>query len=503
MSHNKQLKVGALLSYLSIAVNIAAGLIYTPWMVRMIGKGDYGLYTLANSLITLFLVDFGLSSATARYLSKYRAEGRQDKIDNFLGVIYKLYLLIDAVILTVLIVVFFLIDRIYIKLTPLELEKFKVVYLIAASFAVVNFPFVTFNGILNSYEKFIPLKLSDLIYRVLLVSMTVAALLLGQGLYALVAIHAVVGLILIVYKLAVIRKTIPLKINWSYSEKGLYRDIFGFSIWVTVASLAQRLIFNITPSVLGITVGSGAIAVFGIVATIEGYTFTITTAINGMFMPKISRIYESKQEKNALMPLLLGVGKFQYCINGLIFAGFAVVGKRFIRLWMDSSYLDAYYGILLVVLPGLFFNALQIANTAMVVQNKVKLQAGINVAMGLVNILLAPILSHYIGVIGACASIFIAYILRVVLLIWVNKRVMGFDMKLFIRKCYIASSPPIIVTIAVGLLLNQFWKDGGWLTLGVKALFVTLIYGITALLFVLNKEEKALLLRPFRRFKPH
>ena len=40
MSHQKQIKFGALLSYLSIALNIAAGLIYTPWMLSQIGESD-------------------------------------------------------------------------------------------------------------------------------------------------------------------------------------------------------------------------------------------------------------------------------------------------------------------------------------------------------------------------------------------------------------------------------------------------------------------------------
>ena len=104
ISSNKQLKIGAVISYISIALNILAGFIYTPWMINMIGKGDYGLYTLANSLITLFLVDFGLGSAVSRYIAKYRAEGRQDKINNFLGLVYKLYLIIDAVIFIALII---------------------------------------------------------------------------------------------------------------------------------------------------------------------------------------------------------------------------------------------------------------------------------------------------------------------------------------------------------------------------------------------------------------
>ena len=82
---NKQIKFGALLAYFGIGVNILSGLLYTPWMVDRIGKGDYGLYTLANSLITLFLVDFGMSAAVSRYVSNYRAENRKDKIENFLG----------------------------------------------------------------------------------------------------------------------------------------------------------------------------------------------------------------------------------------------------------------------------------------------------------------------------------------------------------------------------------------------------------------------------------
>ena len=86
-----QLKIGMILSYLSIAINIVAGLIYTPWMIGKIGgMGQYGLYTIVTNLLSLFLVDFGLSSATARYVSKYRAEGQEEKIAPFLGAVYKL-----------------------------------------------------------------------------------------------------------------------------------------------------------------------------------------------------------------------------------------------------------------------------------------------------------------------------------------------------------------------------------------------------------------------------
>lgn len=492
---SNQIKIGAILSYLSIGINIIAGLVYTPWMVDTIGKSDYGLYTLSNSLITLFLVDLGLSSAVSRYVAKYRAEGRQDKVNNFLGAVYKLYLIIDAVIFIALIIIYFCIDSIYVKLTPAELGKFKVVYLISASFAVINFPFVTFNGILNSYEEFVHLKLADVIYRILLVALTVITLLLGGRLYGLVVVHAIVGLIIIVYKWIVVKKRIKLRVNWKYSDFSLYKDIFGFSIWVTISSLAQRLVFNITPSILGAVASSATIAVFGIVTTIEGYTYTITTAINGMFMAKISRIYECGGEQDELMPLMLSVGKFQYAINGLIVAGFAVIGKEFINLWIGSTYLDAYYGILLVIIPGLFFNSMQIANTAMIVRKKVNLQAWVNLGMGIVNIIMSIILSSYLGVIGACISISIAYMLRAMALLFIYKRVLKINMARFVINCYIRMGIPIIITIVLGYLMNSLFSNAGWLVFASKGLVIIGIYTAVTLLLGLNSEERNKLLR--------
>lgn len=484
-----QLKIGAILSYISIAINIISGLIYTPWMIDQIGEASYGLYTLANTLITLFLVDFGFSSATSRYVAKYRAEGNQEKVDNFLGVVYKLYMIIDAIIFVALIVVYFLIDVIYVKLTPAEIEQFKVVYIIAASFAVINFPFVTFNGILNAYEKFIQLKVADLIYRVLLVGMTVVALILGYGLYALVAVHAIVGLIIILYKFIVLKKCTPAKVNFKYSDRSLYKDLFGFSIWVTVASLAQRLVFNITPSVLGVVANSVAIAVFGIVTTIEGYTYTVTNAINGMFMPKIARIYANDEEGD-IDPLLLKVGKFQYILNGLIVSGFAVVGKLFIDLWVGPEFKLAYYGILLVLIPGLFYNSLQIANTAMTVKKKVKTTALVNVAMGITNVILSFVFSYLFGVVGACLSIFVAYMVRAIALNIIYKKVLNVNIGAFIKQCYLRMSIPIILSIAIGLVMNYYLPFTGWIQFILVGCCTVGIYALGVLLFGLNKNER-------------
>ena len=102
-----QIKKGAIISYLAIGVSLLSGLLYTPWMIKQIGVNDYGLYTLATSLISIFLIDFGISEAVSRFISKYNAEGNQEKVNDFLGLIYKIFILIDLVILVILIALYF------------------------------------------------------------------------------------------------------------------------------------------------------------------------------------------------------------------------------------------------------------------------------------------------------------------------------------------------------------------------------------------------------------
>ena len=41
-----QLKAGAALSYVIIGLNSVIGLLYTPFMLRIMGQSEYGLYAL-------------------------------------------------------------------------------------------------------------------------------------------------------------------------------------------------------------------------------------------------------------------------------------------------------------------------------------------------------------------------------------------------------------------------------------------------------------------------
>lgn len=101
-----QVKAGAIMSYFTLAVNILIGIVYTPWMIQSIGSANYGLFTLAMSVINIFVFDFGLGDAVRRFVAKYIAEGDEEGAQQFLSVTLRLYMIIDIIIFVVLVALF-------------------------------------------------------------------------------------------------------------------------------------------------------------------------------------------------------------------------------------------------------------------------------------------------------------------------------------------------------------------------------------------------------------
>ena len=93
-----QLKAGAFLSYVSIGLNMVVGLLYTPYMLRMLGQSEYGLYSLASSIIAyLTVLDLGFGNAIVRYTAKFRSEGKEREQQEMFGMFFLLYIGIGLV----------------------------------------------------------------------------------------------------------------------------------------------------------------------------------------------------------------------------------------------------------------------------------------------------------------------------------------------------------------------------------------------------------------------
>ena len=75
-----QVRLGAVLSYVSMGLSTLISLIYTPIMLGRLGETEYGVYGAVGPIISyLLLLSMGLGSAYIRYYSQAKvAKDRQE-----------------------------------------------------------------------------------------------------------------------------------------------------------------------------------------------------------------------------------------------------------------------------------------------------------------------------------------------------------------------------------------------------------------------------------------
>lgn len=487
---SKQIKLGAAVSYIAIAFNILSGLLYTPWMVNSIGKDQYALYTLATSVINLFLLDFGIGAAVSKFLSNFYARGEQDKANCFMGIVYKVFFAISAIIAVVLFTLYFFLDRIYVKLTPSEITVFKNLFIVVSVYSVLSFPCTTFNGTLMANERFIEVKLCKLGHKALDVALIVVCLLLDLGVYALVMVHSFTSAVFHLAKYLIIKKKTKQRANIRFWDKGQAKELFGFSIWVTIMNIAQRCIFNIMPSIIAALIGSVEVAFFSLASTVEGYIYTFAGAINGMFLPKISRILVSDNKEEKLNSLMIKVGKFHTYTIGLIVVGFLCLGKQFVNIWLGSGYESVYYCAIFIIVPCLIELPQQVAKTSLLASDIVRQQAFVYGGMALINLVAALILVPILGAAGAGVSIFIAYLFRIVAKNMLYKKYLPIDLKKYFISTYKGWLIPAAITAICGTIISKALPVMNFMTFGASVLCMTIVYAIALWFIGIDKNSK-------------
>lgn len=496
----QQLRASALISYVAIVLSMASGVLYTPWMIAKIGQSDYGLYTLADSLIAFIAIDFGLGTAVSKFLSAHRAASDVERERQFLGIAFRLFSIVALVLTVVLVALYFRIDSIYAQLNQTEIERLKVIYVITGLYVVAAFPFKPLEGMLVAYEEFVFMRSLDLATKALTVGMIVGALFFGKGLYAVVGLTALVRMIRVLVELVYVRRRLGLHVDLRTRDRNITTSIFQLSAWTTTTSVASRFTFLVAPTILGALSGSNEIAVFGVASTIEGYAYSVAYAFQGLFLPRVARILHKDQSDMASVEdLMIRVGRFQILVLGLVVVGFILLGDEFFRLWIGAGFDGAYAVALLLIVPGIIYYTQEIAQTTLLAMGKVHFQAYARILMAVVSVALSVALASKYGALGAGIGICAGSLAgNAGLMNVVYSRLLGLNMWRFYRECHGRWLPVGLLTLGLGIGFGQMLPAYSWALFGMQGIAIVLVYVLGAWFFYLRADEKQMILGRFR-----
>ena len=481
-----------LFSYFSIFFTLITGLLYTPWLIRELGQSDYAVYSIVVSLMAYVTVDFGLGAVVSRFIAKYLATGEKDKIKGFIGIILKVYVIITSVATVILFLLYFFLEKIYLGLTPEEIDKLKVVYVIMATMTVFAIPALPLNGIYTAFRRVYNNKIFDLLSKLLIIVFVCISLFSGKGLYAVVLVNAIVTVSVNIFKLVFIKKAENLEIDIKHKDSSVVKNVLSFSGWLTVAMIADKFFFTVEPSLLAAFSNSTEVAIFAVAAQIEGYVLLFAEALHGVFLPKVAVLNVEENSNKKLSDLMISVGKLQLFVVAAMISVIATQGKEFISLWFGAEYAYSYYSVLIILCPCIIHMTQGIGMEVLYVKNKVKYKALAYGVGATINVLLSIFLIPRYGSIGAAVSIAVGFLCgHEIIMNFVYAKRLGLNVLEFFKNCHLKMVLPMALSILVGGVCARLLPSGSLIWLLVKCGICVLFYLIFTFFFFINKNEKS------------
>ena len=143
-----QIKVGSIISYIQIACSVVITLFYTPVMIELLGKSEYGLYNTVSSVISLNL---GFGSSYIKYYSELKKREDFEGIKRLNGMFFCVFSFISLIVFFCSVVLVDNLDIVFsFGLTESE-------YIIAKKLFIVLIVNLAFCNICTTIQEFLPL----------------------------------------------------------------------------------------------------------------------------------------------------------------------------------------------------------------------------------------------------------------------------------------------------------------------------------------------------------
>lgn len=496
-----QLKIGALLSYVVLALHNLVGLLYTPFMLRMMGKSEYGLYSIAASIVAyLMVLDLGFGNAIVRYTAKFRAENKCKEQYEMFGMFFLLYCGIGIITLMAGGILYLNAENIFdAAMTANELERTKFILALMIFNLAISFPFSLFGSVITAYEQFVFQKVV-LIFRIILNTVTMIVLLnFGYKAVAMVVVTTVFNMLTLGLNYWYCKHYLKIKLKFVRFQWGFLKEVSIYSFWIFLNAIMDRIYWSTGQFVLGAFVGTAAVAVFAVAIQLEHMYMSFSSAISGVFLPKVTAMAVRESNGSAISDLFIKTGRIQYCVMVLVLSGFFLFGRQFIHLWAGEGYDDAYIISMLFFVPLTVPLIQNLGITILQARNQMKFRSLLYLCISLVSLGAQIPLSKYFGGIGCACAIAGALVLGQILVMNVYYQVkQNIDIIGFWKEIIKMSIVPGVLTVLTYYVLQHYDLDTV-VKLIVGIVFYLIVYLPLFFAFSMNAYERDLILKPIKK----
>jgi O-antigen/teichoic acid export membrane protein len=492
-----EVKWGALLSYVLIALNSIYGLVIMPFVLGAIGESEYGVYkTIGAMTATISVMELGLGGTMQKYISQYRAQNEEKKAYN-----YSAMCIIQAIVMALAMIVvgvslFFTLDPVYGNtFTATELIRAKQIYIVLVCYVVLHIFENVLFGIITGYNRFIftnGVKLLTLVSKILIYLIILP---IFKNSLAIVMTMVFLEFVIIAAECFYIKLVLKHQVKLYSWDKSVFKETFAYTGLLFIQSIIIQFNGNVDNMVIGSVIGTSAVTVYSFAIQIYNMYEQCSTSVSGVILPSVTKVIYSGATTKDLEDMAVKYGRVQWAVLGAALGGFICLGKEFFFLWLGEGFEDCYYLALILMVP---VTLPLIVNTCLAILKAKNLLFFRTVALAysaVFNVIFTVIGTRLWGFYAAAAGTALSTFIGSVISLNVYYTV---KLKMNMLRVYFRIMHKIALCIAIPTVICFFinpYFSGSWVSFVTKAVIFMAVYGLLMLLFGLNSNEKPKILR--------
>ena len=480
-------------------LNLAGGILLSPYIIRKLGVEGYGVWALVFATIDYFwLTDLGFRSATLKYAAHYMALNQSGKVNSVISTAVSYFTAVAGCLSAVVLLLGGSFPR-WFNVSPAYHDAAAFLFRAAGTCIAAGLVVNVFKATLEGLQQYPALNRIAILVTAIRVLGCFGVLALGGGLAQLglvIVLGQSSGYVLIFRAL---RKALPqFELSWRLVNRGTLKEMISYGIHTMTATIGSQALAQ-GPVLLVGWLGSARLAgYFSLPVRLLASAVDVVSQV-GMVTGASSADLWARGDTGGIGRM--GAAVNRYCL--MLFLAPAIVlsvyGSQLLHLWVGAD-VASRSGPLLPALTLGFTLAIAAQ------QNSSAILFGLGRHKWLARGLLVEAVLLVAGVVYllprhgllAVASLVAALMLlnRGMLVPWLLCRNLAIPYRDYLCTIYVK---PLLVALPVALLAwlarISFLPAANWFQLGAAAALIGLAYYIPAFFFVVEHPHRRLLFK--------
>ncbi|OFZ57409.1 MAG: hypothetical protein A2381_04405 [Bdellovibrionales bacterium RIFOXYB1_FULL_37_110] len=394
----------AISNWAALIIQTLIGLVLTPFLIKSLGNNGYGSWVAIVSVWGYFgILTTGLGSSIIRYISKYRALGEEENLNQVVNSSFFIMVLFTLILIPVsywggmIFAAFF-------EIAADSYLDFNKAFFYLGLATVIMFYVSNFKSVAHGYERFKELNIMESIHHIIKAMLVYFLLINGFGLIGLAYANLLSFLFFLIMIVWYFGSRLPdIKFKTRAISKKMLGLLMSYSSGTLLISFANILRFNLDNLIIAKLVNMEMVAIYSIGAALINYISQFIIIGFNILMPRFTHLISSKNDAEMRILFLksLFISSFLTVMMSTVSV---IVVDDFLQWWLKKEFIQSAtifyilifsFTISLASFPGI---------TLFYAKNKHMIFAKITLGEAVINFALSIVLVLKVGFIGAAIA---------------------------------------------------------------------------------------------------